>query len=58
VYNDPDIPASKVIWARDMGANDNAELLDYFRDRQAWLLVVSDSATDNQPPTLAPYSRP
>ena len=58
VYNDPDIPASKVIWARDMGANDNAELLDYFRDRQAWLLVVSDSATDNQPPMLAPYPRP
>ncbi|HKD01098.1 MAG TPA: hypothetical protein VKB77_01655 [Terriglobales bacterium] len=55
VYNDPDIPGSKVIWARDMGENDNAELLAYFRDRQPWLLVVSDSPADNKPAVLTPY---
>ena len=56
VYNDPDIPGSKVIWARDMGENDNAELLAYFRDRKPWLLVVSDSPADNKPVVLTPYS--
>lgn len=57
VYNDPDIPGSRVIWARDMGENDNSELLDYFRDRQPWLLVVSDSPADNKPAVLTPYPR-
>jgi len=56
VYNDPDIPGSKVIWARDMGENENAELLAYFRDRKPWLLVVSDSPADNKPVVLTPYS--
>ena len=36
VYNDADIDAAKVIWSRDMGLRDNAELLQYFPDRQVW----------------------
>lgn len=36
VYNNADIDASKVIWARDMGP-ENAELVQYFKDRQVWL---------------------
>jgi hypothetical protein len=38
VYNDADIDGSPVVWARDMGEEKNRELLDYFKDRQVWLL--------------------
>jgi hypothetical protein len=38
VYNDADINHAKIVWARDMGTNDNQELLNYFRDRKVWLL--------------------
>ncbi len=40
VYNDADIDGSKVVWARDMGAEQNAKLLAYYRDRQVWRLTV------------------
>jgi hypothetical protein len=53
VYNDPDIDASPVVWARDLGAQGNEELLSYFHDRSVWLLDVNDRA----PATLAPYNR-
>ena len=36
VYNDADIDSAKVIWARDMGAPANSELLQYFQDRHVW----------------------
>jgi len=38
IFNDADIDSSKVIWARDMGPQKNAELISYFKDRQVWLL--------------------
>ncbi len=38
VYNDADIDAAKVVWARDMGENKNRELLNYFSQRTVWLL--------------------
>ena len=41
IYNDADIDASRVVWARDMGPQENAELLSYFRDRTVWLLDVN-----------------
>ncbi len=50
VYNDADIDASPVVWARDMGESSNQELLQYFRDRKAWRLQA-----DETPPKLAPY---
>jgi hypothetical protein len=40
IYNDADIDSSKVVWARDMGPRENAELLRYFRDRAVWVLDV------------------
>jgi hypothetical protein len=50
VFNEADIDAAKVIWARDMGAAKNVELINYFKDRHVWLLEP-----DENPPKLAPY---
>jgi hypothetical protein len=51
VFNNADIDGSKVIWARDMGAQ-NAELLQYFSGRKAWLIEP-----DCNPPRLSPYAQ-
>jgi hypothetical protein len=51
VYNGADIDGSKVVWARDMGAADNEELLRYYEDRRVWLLEA-----DETPPKLSAYS--
>jgi hypothetical protein len=38
VYNGADIDGGKVVWAREVDALQDAELLRYFRDREVWLL--------------------
>ena len=50
VYNEPDIGSAAIIWARDMGDQQNQELLRYFNGRHAWLMQVDDG-----PPKLEPY---
>ena len=50
IYNDADIDASPVVWARDMGADLNRPLIDYFRDRKVWLVDPNLN-----PPLLTPY---
>ena len=50
VYNAPNIDRARIIWARDMGNEQNQELLHYFHDRHAWLMSGDDS-----PPELEPY---
>ena len=50
VYNGADIDGSKVVWARDMDATQNEELIEYFRNRQVWLLQP-----DETPAKLSPY---
>lgn len=50
VYNRADIDGSKVIWARDMGREQNVELLRYFQDRRIWLMEP-----DVMPPRLSAY---
>jgi hypothetical protein len=53
VYNGADIDGSKVLWARELDAEQNAKLFAYFKDRKIWL-VTPDS--DNT--YLAPYTPP
>lgn len=43
VYNLSDIDRQKVVWARDLGAADNHELLEYYANRKAWLLEPDES---------------
>jgi hypothetical protein len=50
VHNAADIDASRVVWARDLGAAENEKLLRYYPRRTAWLLEP-----DAKPPKLARY---
>jgi hypothetical protein len=50
VYNAANIDASPVIWARDMNPEANRELLDYYKDRQVWLVEP-----DHAPPKVSLY---
>jgi hypothetical protein len=38
VYNGADIDGSKIVWAREVDPQSDAELLRYFHDRETWLL--------------------
>jgi hypothetical protein len=53
VYNDADIDGSKVVWAREMDAADNLELMHYYGDRKAWLVEP-----DAIPAGISPYPAP
>ncbi len=50
VYNDPDIDNSKVIWAREMDAGANRELIRYYKNRHVWLVQP-----DAKPAEISPY---
>ncbi len=51
VYNEADIDHARIVFARDLGREDNAQLVTYYPDRQVWLL-----SPDDRPPSLVPYS--
>jgi hypothetical protein len=53
VYNAADIDSSKVIWAREMDAASNLELIRYYKGRQVWLVQP-----DTQPAQVSPYVMP
>lgn len=53
VYNAADIDGSKVIWAREMDEANNRQLIDYYKDREVWLVQP-----DAGPPQLSPYPLP
>jgi hypothetical protein len=51
VYNTADLERSKVVWANDMSASENVELIRFFKDRQAWLVDP-----DQRPTRLSRYT--
>jgi hypothetical protein len=51
VYNKADIDSSRVVWAREMSAEQNVRLIRYFKDRRVWLVKP-----DDKPAELTPYS--
>lgn len=53
VYNEADIDAAGIVWAREMDAAKNRELIDYFKGRRIWLLEA-----DENPPRLSAYPGP
>lgn len=58
VYNRADIDRTTVIWARDLGKEANAELIEYFKDRNIWLLKESEKWDENRiEGVLQPYRR-
>jgi len=52
VHNGADIDGSTIVWARDLGEEENKKLLEYYPDRSVWLLEP-----DMRPPRLRPYPR-
>lgn len=50
VYNRADIDKAQVVWAHDLGADENRALLNYMKDRNAWLVEA-----DRKPPRLIAY---
>jgi len=53
VYNGAEIDKAKVLWARELDPEQNAQLFAYFRDRAIWLVTPD---TDNT--YLEPYAAP
>ncbi|MFZ0662130.1 MAG: hypothetical protein WAM66_05515 [Acidobacteriaceae bacterium] len=49
VYNAPDIDHSKVIWARDMGPDQNLDLIRYYKNHTVWLVQPDDRSSEVTP---------
>ncbi len=43
IYNGADIDSAPVIWAQDMGPQENHRLMDYFQGRSFWLLKPDEN---------------
>jgi hypothetical protein len=50
VYNEADIDRARIVWARDLGDDDNRKLRKYYPGRSVWLLEP-----DARPPRLERY---
>ncbi len=50
VHNRADIDHAKVVWAQDMGAAANQQLICYYKSRQVWMVEP-----DKEPVKLEPY---
>lgn len=52
IYNAADIDAAKIVWAREMSAQQNRQLIDYFFNRTVWIMHA-----DADPPRLLPFAQ-
>jgi hypothetical protein len=50
IHNDADIDSSRVVWALDLGSEENRKLTGYFPDRKVWMVQP-----DLEPPVLSAY---
>jgi hypothetical protein len=50
IHNAANIDAARIVWADDLGPDENQKLLRYYPDRKSWLLQP-----DMHPPSLRPY---
>ncbi len=50
VYNSADIDASKIVWARELDTEQNRKLVEYYKDRHAWIIDA-----DRMSPPLKSY---
>ncbi|MGA2344699.1 MAG: hypothetical protein ABSF93_01760 [Candidatus Sulfotelmatobacter sp.] len=58
VYNLADIDGAKIVWARELGTQQDEKLLSYFKDRKAWLFEPDRDATHLKPyPQESPLTR-
>jgi hypothetical protein len=54
VYNAASIDHAQAVWARELDSTQNRKLLEYFKDRQVWLVEADQ---DQGLPRLTPYSQ-
>jgi hypothetical protein len=45
VFNGAEIDGAKVLWARDLGPEQNTRLFAYFKDRMVWLVEPGEDST-------------
>jgi hypothetical protein len=50
VFNGAEIDAAGLLWARETNPQQNQKLVDYFKDRQIWLIEPEEDNTE-----LIPY---
>ena len=50
IHNDADIDGARVIWALDLGEAEDEKLIEYYADRQVWMVEP-----DALPPRLGRY---
>ena len=55
VYNGAEIDSAKILWARDIDAEQNENLFAYFKDRRIWL--VKPDEHEEKARQLTPYLR-
>jgi hypothetical protein len=53
VFNGAEIDSAKLLWARETNPQQNQKLLDYFKDRQIWLIEPEVDNTELLPYPLA-----
>jgi hypothetical protein len=49
VFNGADIDGGKIVWARDLGPEQNERLLVYFKDREVWTVFPDGSGGQIEP---------